>query len=139
MSPSCGSNKSEHGLEGRPRCDTPALLHRSAAFDTQRDPLFDCSVKSRAAPEQIGYPLHHAAEYLKTSHSLFQRTAEALVIYVARKHPTALIKVHAAGGQILRPAQHSLSAQTGTWLRHVCTCMLSAIWSYLEERKEKRC
>lgn len=35
--------------------------------------------------------------------------SEALIIYVARKHPTALIKVLTAGVQILRPAQHSLS------------------------------
>lgn len=76
--------------------------------------LHQSSLHYLAVPGQIGRPLHHAVEYLKTSRALFRGMSEPLIIYVARKHPTALIKVLAAGAPIPRPAQHSLSVRRHT-------------------------
>lgn len=92
---------------------TPQLLHHVQA-SICGEALLGRSAQALAVPQQIGCPLHHAAEYLKTSHPPFQRMSEALIIYVARKHPTALIKVPAAGVLILQPAQHSLSGRRCT-------------------------
>lgn len=65
--------------------------------------------KALLAPPPIGYPLHHAVEYLKTSHTPFQRVSEVVIIYMVRTHPTLLIKVLVAGAPMPRPAQHFLS------------------------------